>query len=213
MIRKSPAQSYFHLAATFLLAVSCGAYSSAFAEPRVAESVTTDHGSLTSAPVMAIVSIQHQRISLYDADGRAMRALTSSGAKEYETPVGIYSILQKNKEHYSNLYDDAAMPFMQRITWSGIALHEGQLPGYPASHGCVRMPGSFASEIFPLTKIGMRVIVARDNVAPVDITHAHLLKPAPLSASAVVTRTAISPAVWPPILCRLMPGNSSTSPL
>jgi len=154
------------------------------------QSVPAVQDSLSGPPVMAIVSIKHQRVSLYDAHGGALRASTSSGAREYETPVGIYSVLQKNRDHYSNLYDDAAMPFMQRITWSGIALHEGQLPGYPASHGCVRMPGTFAEQIFPLTKIGMRVIVARDNVAPVAISHSNLLKPAPISGAAFVTRTA-----------------------
>ena len=128
---------------------------------------------------MAIVSIKDQRVSLYDANGGALRARVSTGRTDYETPVGIYSVLEKQKEHYSNVYDDASMPFMQRITWSGLALHGGVLPGYPASHGCVRMPNDFAEQIFPLTKIGMRVIVAHDDVAPVEISHPLLLKPPP----------------------------------
>ena len=111
-------------------------------------------------PVMAIVSLRDQRVTVYDADGWIMRAPVSSGRKGYETPAGIYSVLQKEAEHYSNLYDDGYMPFMQRITWSGIALHGGPLPGYPASHGCVRMPLEFAERLFDLTRIGMRVIVA-----------------------------------------------------
>ncbi len=135
---------------------------------------------------MAIVSIKDQRISLYDAKGGAVRSPVSSGSTGYETPVGTYSILQKNREHYSNIYDDAAMPFMQRITWSGIALHQGQLPGYPASHGCVRLPESYAERIFPITKIGMRVIVARNDIAPVAIRHAALFKPAPPQQTPVV---------------------------
>jgi lipoprotein-anchoring transpeptidase ErfK/SrfK len=94
--------------------------------------IESDYGTLSGPPVMAIVSIKDQRVSLYDAEGGSIRSPVSSGAGGYETPVGTYSILQKNREHYSNVYDDAAMPFMQRITWSGIALHEGQLPGYPA---------------------------------------------------------------------------------
>ena len=92
------------------------------------------------APLMAIVSLSNQRVTIYDADGWILRAPVSSGQSGYETPAGIYSVIQKEEEHHSNLYDDASMPFMQRITWSGIALHAGQLPGYPASHGCVRMP-------------------------------------------------------------------------
>lgn len=145
-----------------------------------------DYGGLSGPPVMAIVSIKDQRISVYDAKGGSVRSAVSSGSGGYETPVGTYSILQKNREHYSNIYDDAAMPFMQRITWSGIALHQGQLPGYPASHGCVRLPESYAERIFPITKIGMRVIVARNDIAPVAIRHAALFKPAPASQTPVV---------------------------
>ena len=95
-------------------------------------------------PVMAVVSLRHQRVTIYDADGWIMRAPVSTGQTGYETPAGIFSILQRKAEHFSNLYDDAAMPYMQRLTWSGIALHGGALPGYPASHGCVRMPHGFA---------------------------------------------------------------------
>lgn len=138
--------------------------------------------SLSGPPVIAVVSIKDQRVTVYDANGGSTSARVSSGRDGYETPVGVYSILQKEVEHYSNLYDDASMPFMQRITWSGIALHAGQLPGYPASHGCVRMPDSFAERLFPLTKVGMRVVVAYDDVAPIDISHPLLMKPTPLQA-------------------------------
>ena len=135
--------------------------------------------SLSREAVLAIVSIKDQNVTVYDADGGSMRARVSSGRTGYETPVGVYSVLQKKEEHYSNLYDDASMPYMQRITWSGVALHGGALPGYPASHGCVRLPESFARRIFPLTKIGMRVVVSYDDVAPVEISHPLLLKPTP----------------------------------
>lgn len=135
--------------------------------------------TLAGQPIMAIVSIRDQRVTIYDAAGGSMRARVSSGRTGYETPVGIYSVLQKEEEHYSNVYDDASMPFMQRITWSGVALHAGVLPGYPASHGCVRLPDGFAQRLYPLTKIGMRVIVAYDDVAPVEISHPLLLKPTP----------------------------------
>jgi hypothetical protein len=126
-----------------------------------------------------------------------VRAHVSSGKTDYENPVGVYSILQKNKDHYSNLYDDAKMPFMQRLTWSGIALHAGALPGYPASHGCVRLPHNFAENIFPLSKIGTRVIIARDDVAPVDVTHPLLFKPTsaglPATAAGAATPIAYQP--------------------
>jgi len=84
-------------------------------------------------PVLAVVALSEQHVTIYDADGKILRAPVSTGQTGYETPAGIYSVLEKNREHYSNLYDDASMPFMQRITWSGIALHAGQLPGHPAS--------------------------------------------------------------------------------
>ena len=130
------------------------------------------------APVMAVVSLSRQRVTVYDADGWIMRAPVSSGQTGYETPAGVYSILQRKAEHFSNLYDDAAMPFMQRLTWSGIALHAGALPGYPASHGCVRMPHGFAERLFDVTRLGMRVVVMRDDIGPADISHPVLFKPA-----------------------------------
>src|SRR5262245_29110210 len=91
-------------------------------------------------PIMAIVSIKSQNVTIYDADGWVLRAPVSSGTTGRETPQGVFSVVQKDKDHHSNLYDDAWMPNMLRITWSGIALHGGPLPGYAASHGCVRMP-------------------------------------------------------------------------
>jgi hypothetical protein len=128
----------------------------------------------TGEPVIAIVSLRSQQITVYDAKGWIVRAPVSSGQKGRETPAGIFSIIQKNAEHYSNLYDDAYMPHMQRITWSGIALHGGVLPGRPASHGCVRMPFEFASELFDATRVGMRVIVAPHDVTPAEIGHPSL---------------------------------------
>ncbi|MCB1484133.1 MAG: L,D-transpeptidase family protein, partial [Hyphomicrobiaceae bacterium] len=145
---------------------------------------------LSGKAAIAVVSIKDQRISVYDASGVALRARISSGQDGYETPVGVFSILQKNAEHYSNLYDDASMPFMQRITWSGVALHAGALPGYPASHGCVRLPYNFAQKIFPLTKLGMRVVISRDDIAPVDISNPLLLAPEPVEATAMAIPTA-----------------------
>src|SRR6266853_5089008 len=128
----------------------------------------------TVEPIMAIVSLRNQRITVYDAKGWILRAPVSSGQKGRETPAGIFSVIQKHAEHYSSLYDDAYMPHMQRITWSGIALHGGVLPGRPASHGCVRMPFEFAADLFDATRVGMRVIVAPRDVTPVEIGHPSL---------------------------------------
>jgi len=128
-------------------------------------------------PIMAIVSLRDQQITVYDAKGWIMRAPVSSGQKGRETPAGIFSVLQKEADHYSNMYDDAYMPHMQRLTWTGIALHGGPLPGYPASHGCIRMPYDFAERLFDVTGLGMRVIVAPGSVMPAAIDHPALFQP------------------------------------
>src|SRR5215475_9112371 len=136
-------------------------------------------------PLMAIVALGEQRVTIYDADGRILRAPVSTGQSGYETPAGIYSLIQKEAEHFSNLYDDASMPFMQRITWSGVALHAGALPGYPASHGCIRLSSNFATRLWHLTKVGTRVIITRKEVAPVDIAAPALLTSAPKPAAPI----------------------------
>ena len=128
-------------------------------------------------PIMAIVSIKSQQITFYDADGWILRAPVSTGTTEYETPAGVFAIVQKKKDHRSNMYDDAWMPHMQRITWNGIALHGGPLPGYAASHGCVRLPFGFADRVFNKTRIGMRVIIAPSDAKPVAISHPALFVP------------------------------------
>ena len=138
-------------------------------------SVESIESRIAGEPIMAVVSLRNQRITVYDANGWILRAPVSSGQKGRETPAGIFSVIQKEAEHYSNLYDDAYMPHMQRITWSGIALHGGPLPGYPASHGCVRMPFDFAARLFDATRLGLRVIVAPTDVAPIEIAHPVLL--------------------------------------
>jgi len=128
-------------------------------------------------PIMAIVSIKSQQVTLYDADGWILRAPVSTGTKERETPAGVFAVVEKKEDHRSNMYDDAHMPHMQRITWNGIALHGGPLPGYAASHGCVRMPFGFAEKLFDKTRIGMRVIIAPNDAAPVEFSHPALLVP------------------------------------
>ena len=145
---------------------------------------------IAGEPILAIVSLQDQRITVYDAGGWILRAPVSSGQKGRETPAGIFSVIQKEAEHYSNLYDDAYMPHMQRITWSGIALHGGQLPGYPASHGCVRMPFDFAERLFDATQLGLRVIVAPTDVAPIELVHPVLFQPKPGTAALAASRRA-----------------------
>ena len=128
-------------------------------------------------PIMAIVSIKSQQDTFYDAEGWILRAPVSTGTTGRETPAGVFAVVEKDKDHRSTMYDDAEMPNMQRITWNGIALHGGPLPGYAASHGCVRMPFGFAEKLFDKTRIGMRVIIAPNDAAPVEFSHPALFMP------------------------------------
>jgi len=97
----------------------------------------------------------------------------------HPTPTGIFSVIEKQRYHHSNIYSGAPMPFMQRITWSGIALHEGVVPRHPASHGCIRLPGAFATRLFHTTKVGVRVLVTNTPVKPTEFSHPRLFTPAP----------------------------------
>src|SRR5579862_156583 len=128
-------------------------------------------------PIMAIVSIKSQQVTFYDADGWILRAPVSTGTTGRETPAGVFAVVEKNKDHHSSLYDDAWMPNMLRITWNGIALHGGPLPGYAASHGCIRMPYGFAEKLFDKVPMGMRVIIAPGDAEPVAFSHPALFVP------------------------------------
>lgn len=128
-------------------------------------------------PIMAIVSIKSQQVTFYDSDGWIVRAPVSTGVAGRETPAGIFAVIEKEKDHHSSLYDDAWMPNMQRITWNGVALHGGPLPGYAASHGCVRMPYGLAEKLFDKTRIGMRVIISPIDAEPLDFSHPSLFVP------------------------------------
>jgi hypothetical protein len=128
-------------------------------------------------PIMAIVSIKTQQVTFYDADGWILRAPVSTGTKGRETPAGVFAVVERKEDHRSNMYDDAHMPHLQRITWNGVALHGGPLPGYAASHGCVRMPFGLAEKLFDKTRIGMRVIISPNDAAPVEFSHPALFMP------------------------------------
>jgi hypothetical protein len=145
-------------------------------------------------PIMAIVSLQRQQITIYDAKGWILRAPVSTGQRGRETPAGIFSVLEKEAEHYSNLYDDAFMPDMQRLTWSGIALHGGVLPGHPASHGCIRLPYEFAERLFDVTKVGMRVIIAPDDAEPVAVAPPALFPPTSAASAEAAAKAASAEA-------------------
>jgi hypothetical protein len=134
-------------------------------------------------PLQIIISIADQRVSLFDNGALIARSSVSTGTQGHPTPLGVFSVISKQRWHRSNIYSAAPMPYMQRITWSGIALHAGVVPGHPASHGCIRLKNDFAIQLWHLTKRGTRVIIAHDDVQPVEITNPHLFKPKAVSGS------------------------------
>jgi lipoprotein-anchoring transpeptidase ErfK/SrfK len=139
-------------------------------ETRVKE--TTVHPQM---PLVIAVSIGSQRVKIYDANGLFAEAPVSTGMPGHPTPQGVFSVIEKDRYHHSNIYSGAPMPFMQRITWGGVAMHAGVLPGYPASHGCIRMPMDFATKMWGWTKMGARVFVTPGEVpAPTAFSHPFL---------------------------------------
>jgi len=129
----------FAAVASFL-ALTCEAGARETREERIARQTEVTAEREAGEPIMAIVSIKSQKVTFYDAEDWIVRAPVSTGMKGRETPAGVFTILEKRADHRSNLYDDAEMPHMQRLTWNGIAMHGGLLPGRPASKGCVRLP-------------------------------------------------------------------------
>jgi lipoprotein-anchoring transpeptidase ErfK/SrfK len=130
-----------------------------------------------AGPLLIAIALNSQRLTLYSKGAAVAHSSVSTGTASHPTPTGIFSVIGKERFHRSNLYSNAPMPFMQRITWSGVALHQGVLPGYPASHGCIRLPGQFAQYLWGTTRMGARVIITRDEVAPFEIAHAKLFAP------------------------------------
>jgi lipoprotein-anchoring transpeptidase ErfK/SrfK len=128
-------------------------------------------GAKPQGPLIISISIDQQKIRVYDSNGLFAEDRVSTGMKGHPTPMGVFSIIQKHRMHHSNIYSGAPMPFMQRITWSGVAMHQGVLPGYPASHGCIRMPAAFAVKMWNWTKMGARVLVTPGEMKPAPFSH------------------------------------------
>jgi hypothetical protein len=162
-------------------------------QPRPAPVKEASAPRAAGEPLMAIISIKTQHVTLYDAEGWILRAPVSTGTKGRETPAGIFAVVEKKKEHRSNMYDDAEMPNMQRITWNGIALHGGPLPGYAASHGCVRLPFGFAERLFDKTRLGMRVIISPEDAEPMEFSHPSLPVPKADAIAAAPARAEAAP--------------------
>jgi lipoprotein-anchoring transpeptidase ErfK/SrfK len=139
---------------------------------------------IPEGPLTLVVSIANQHVTVFDKDTPIMESAVSTGIPGHPTPTGIFSVIEKQRYHNSNIYSGAPMPYMQRITWSGIALHQGVVPGHPASHGCIRLPEAFANRLFRTTKVGVRVLVTNRPVEPTEFSHPRLFTPAPAVAAA-----------------------------
>ena len=129
---------------------------------------------LPPGPLQLVISIKKQQLTVYAGGQAVAHSQVSTGVPGHPTPQGVFSIIQKAIYHEFNLYSSAPMPYMQRITWSGIAMHQGVVPGVPASHGCIRLPAAFAKRLWSMTKIGARVIIAQDDVPLAEIANPRL---------------------------------------
>jgi lipoprotein-anchoring transpeptidase ErfK/SrfK len=147
--------------------------------------VVEKEGAKPQGALIISISIAQQKLRIYDANGLFAETPISTGMPGHPTPMGVFSIIQKQKLHHSNIYSGAPMPFMQRITWSGVAMHAGVLPGHPASHGCIRMPAAFAVKMYSWTKMGARVVVTPGDVTPAAFSH-------PLLATVKVTPSPVA---------------------
>jgi hypothetical protein len=165
-------------------------------------------GQVPKGPIQIFVSIDQQKLHLYSDGTHVADTSVATGVPSLPTPTGVFSVIQKQVFHRSNIYSGAPMPFMQRITWSGVALHEGENIGHPASHGCIRMPGDFAARLYKYTRVGARVIVARGELKPVDFADPHLFvhkdlqtaalhDPAAVKTAQAVDGTKVSDAISP----------------
>ncbi len=157
-------------------------------------------GDIPKGPLQIFISIDQQKLHLYSDGAHVADTSVATGVPSLPTPLGVFSVIQKQVFHRSNIYSNAPMPFMQRITWSGVAMHEGEGIGHRASHGCIRMPHDFAVRLYHLTQLGVPVIVARQELKPVEFADAHLFvhrdkppEPAPAATPGVVNAAPAAP--------------------
>jgi hypothetical protein len=148
--------------------------------------------AVTAGPILVVVSLDEQRAYVYRNGIRVGVATASTGRPGHDTPTGVFHVLQKDKDHHSKKYDNAAMPYAERLTWDGVALHAGGLPGYPSSHGCVHLPSEFARLLFGISDMGMTVVIAKRGTAPVDVVHPPGLAPVDARSGAPVEEPRLS---------------------
>lgn len=150
-----------------------------------------------AGPVMIIISLKAQKAYAYRNGVLIGVSTVSTGSKGHPTPTGVFTVLQKAADHVSSIYKGAAMPFMQRLTWGGVALHAGNLPGYPASHGCIRLPLAFAKLLFAVTRMGVTVMITEEAVAPIVVATPAILK---RGGDAIPGSSGAENFVWNPTL-------------
>jgi hypothetical protein len=159
--------------------------------------------AVSTGPVVMVVSITEQRAYVY-RNGILIGATTvSTGRPGHLTPTGVFTVLQKQKEHRSTIYDGAPMPYMERLTWGGVALHAGGLPGYPESHGCIHLPSEFAQRLFEISPNGMTVVIGAEQTAPERVAHPGYLAPVKVVGGQPVERVPFAPTEeerWQPEL-------------
>lgn len=175
-------------------------------------------GDIPKGPLQIFISIDQQKLHLYSDGAHVADTSVATGVPRLPTPLGVFSVIQKQVFHRSNIYSNAPMPFMQRITWSGVAMHEGEGIGHRASHGCIRMPRDFAVRLYHLTKLGVPVFIANKELKPVDFADPHLfvhrdkpLEPAPVAAPAVSDATPATPAAASPATLGLRVGSNDAA--
>jgi len=180
--------TYIGLAA-LVIAVSLPAEAKNKAKSPITEVTLPDPAN--GEPMTLMISLRDQTLDVYRGTSLIAKSKVSTGMPGYATKAGVFSILEKRRRHHSNMYSAAPMPWMQRVTWSGTALHGGVVPGYPASHGCIRLPFSFAPKLFQVTRIGDNVMMAANRTMPKLIEHPALFQPLPTpTASAVIAQDA-----------------------
>jgi hypothetical protein len=159
--------------------------------------------AVTTGPVVMVVSITEQRAYVYRNGILIGATSVSTGRPGHATPTGVFTVLQKQKEHRSTIYDGAPMPYMERLTWGGVALHAGGLPGYPESHGCIHLPSEFARRLFEISPNGMTVVIGTEATEPERVAHPGYLAPVKFVGGQPVAHEPLAPSEadrWQPEL-------------
>jgi len=203
---------------SLLVSVGAVAFAAAVTVAPAAAKKSDGQGASTAVdanqPMTIVVSLGNQKADVYRGTTLITSTSVSTGKRGYSTKAGVFSILEKRRRHYSNLYSGAPMPWMQRLTWSGTALHAGVVPGYPASHGCIRLPYSFAPKLFSMTDVGGQVVVARSRVKPKLVEHPALLQPLPLPMPPMIVKQEdVQPAMTPRSSNAAVPATNTHLPV